>query len=223
MSETDSFIEEVTEEVRRDKLFALYRKWGWVAVLVVLVIVGAASYTEWRSYTDTQEAQKFGDDVLVALGEANIAARSGAIDKVVAHNDAAKPFLQLMQAAVKAENSDRDAALALLDQVANDASAPENYRSLAALKAVILRGSDQERTQRMATLDKLAKAGNPFRALAMEQKALALYEFGNNADAIALLLAILDEPAVTQDLLERAQRLIVALGGKLPTTTSTNG
>ena len=31
MSNPDSFIEEVTEEVRRDKLFALFRKYGWIA------------------------------------------------------------------------------------------------------------------------------------------------------------------------------------------------
>ena len=40
MSNPDSFIDEVTEEVRRDKLFALFRKWGWVGVLLVVVIVG---------------------------------------------------------------------------------------------------------------------------------------------------------------------------------------
>ena len=216
MSETDSFIEEVTEEVRRDRLFALYRKYGWIAGVVVVLVVGAASYNEYRKHSEQVAAEAFGDAVMAALSQADVAKRSEAIDLVTGADEAAKPFLALLQAAVKAENSDRDAALALLDGLAEDAATPEPYKSLALLKAVILRGSDQDRTDRMAALDLLATPGNPFRALAMEQKALALYEFGNNDEAIALLLQILDEPEVSQDLLQRTQQLIVALGGKLP-------
>jgi hypothetical protein len=33
MANTDSFIDEVNEEVRRDRLFAFFRKWAWLAVL----------------------------------------------------------------------------------------------------------------------------------------------------------------------------------------------
>mgnify|MGYP002067949300 CR=1 FL=1 len=38
MSNQDSFIDEVTEEVRRDKLYALYKKYGWIAALAVVVL-----------------------------------------------------------------------------------------------------------------------------------------------------------------------------------------
>lgn len=220
MSERDSFIEEVTEEVRRDKLFALYRRYGWIAGAVVVVVVGTASFIEWRNYTNTQASQGFGDAIMAALVSDDIAKRALAIKSVSAPEAEAKPFLALLQAAVDAENSDRDGALALLDQVAKDDTAPELYRSLASLKAVILRGADQDRTARLAELDRLATPGNPFRVLAMEQKALALVEFGNNDEAIALLLAILDEPGATQDLIQRVQRLIVALGGELPAATT---
>ena len=43
MSDTDSFIDEVTEEVKRDRLFATMRKYGWIAVLIVLLLVGVGS------------------------------------------------------------------------------------------------------------------------------------------------------------------------------------
>ncbi len=36
MSNNDSFIDEVNEEVRRDKLYALFRKYGWIGVVAVL-------------------------------------------------------------------------------------------------------------------------------------------------------------------------------------------
>ena len=36
MSETDSFIDEVNEEVRRDRLYGALRRYGWIAILAVL-------------------------------------------------------------------------------------------------------------------------------------------------------------------------------------------
>ena len=40
MSDTDSFIEEVTEEVRRDQLYKYVRKYGWIAIALVVGVVG---------------------------------------------------------------------------------------------------------------------------------------------------------------------------------------
>ena len=49
MSDTDSFIEEVSEEVRRDKLYATFKKYGWIAALFILVVVGGATWPCVRS------------------------------------------------------------------------------------------------------------------------------------------------------------------------------
>ena len=48
VSNPDSFIDEVTEEVRRDKLFAFFRRYGWIGVVLALLIVGGAAYSEWQ-------------------------------------------------------------------------------------------------------------------------------------------------------------------------------
>ena len=67
MSNPDSFIEEVTEEVRRDRLFAAFRKYGWIGGLVVLGIVGGAAWNEWQKNQAAARAQGFGDAMLEAL------------------------------------------------------------------------------------------------------------------------------------------------------------
>lgn len=216
MSETDSFIDEVTEEVRRDKLFQLYRRYGWIAGLVVVAVVAGASWVEYRKYADTQAAQAMGDAVLTALQPSEATARADNLAALEPGRPEAGVFLDMLEAAARAEASDREAALLLLDKIADAPDAPETYRQLAILKGVMLRGADQDRAERLAVLDGLMTPGNPFRVLAMEQKALALYEFGNSVEAIALLQAILDEPGATQGLLQRVQQLIVALGGELP-------
>jgi len=220
LSETDSFIDEVTEEVRRDKLFAIFRKYGWIPITLVVLVVAGAGWNEWRKAQDQAAAQAFGDGVLQALAKPAAPAQAVALEAVKANNAQTRIFLDLLVAAAKAEADDPKAALALLDKVAGNPAAPQTFRQLATLKAVILRGADQDRKTRLAILDRLAKPGKPFRLAALEQKALVLYEYGDNKAAIAVLKTILDEPATTQALLQRAQQLIVAMGGTLDNATS---
>ncbi len=225
MSETDSFIEEVAEEVRRDKLFAFFRKYGWIAILAVVLIVAGASWNEWRKASERRAAQAFGDAILQALDAKTPQARAKALDSVRPAGEGGQVVLDLLRAAALVEADDRKAALEILDRLASDNGAPLVYRQLASLKAVILRGRDMAREQRLAKLDELATPGNPFRTVALEQKALAYYEYGNNDDAIKVLRTILQEPGTTQGLLQRAQQLIVALGGTLdvPKGDGSNG
>ena len=82
MSDTDSFIEEVTEEVRRDRLFALMRKWGWVGILLVLLIVGGATWNEYRKAQRMNAAQALGDAVVTALQSNDAAGRAEALDQI---------------------------------------------------------------------------------------------------------------------------------------------
>ena len=218
MSESDSFIEEVTEEVRRDRLYKLFRKYSWIPLVAVLLIVGIAAWNEWRKASEMAAAQALGDAVLAALQPEDPAARAVRIAAVETDDAVAKVYLDLLSAAARTEAKDKAEALALLDQVANAPDASVVYRDLAALKAVMLRGKDQERTNRMETLDRLARAGAPFRVFAMEQKAIAFFEYGDNDAAIGVLRLILDEPGATQGLIQRTQQLIVAMGGELSTT-----
>ena len=67
MSNPDSFIEEVTEEVRRDRLFNLMGRYGWIAIAAVVLLVVGAAYNEWQKARDTAAARAFGDAVLTAI------------------------------------------------------------------------------------------------------------------------------------------------------------
>ena len=52
VSDTDSFIEEVSEEVRRDRLFKIFKKYAWVAVLIVVLLVGGAAFNEYNKLSN---------------------------------------------------------------------------------------------------------------------------------------------------------------------------
>jgi len=63
LSQSDSFIEEVTEEVRRERLFALARRYGWIVVLALVLVIGGAAALEWRKAQARAAAQVLGDRI----------------------------------------------------------------------------------------------------------------------------------------------------------------
>ncbi|WP_413871262.1 tetratricopeptide repeat protein [Albidovulum sp.] len=217
MSETDSFIDEVTEEVRRDKLFAVFRKYGWIGIALVLLIVGGAAWVEWQKVRARNAARAFGDAVTAALDSDDPAARVAALDAVTADGpgDAAirSALTRFLAADEALRGGDRAGALTRLEALAAEPALPDDYRQLARLKAVILAGPSMDAADRDAALAELAQPGAPFRALAMEQQAIALMADGKTGEAVALARQVLQEPDATPGLQRRVTQLIVALGG----------
>ncbi|WP_434621475.1 hypothetical protein [Tabrizicola sp. M-4] len=212
MSNPDSFIDEVTEEVRRDRLFALFRKYGWIGVVVVLGIVGGAGWTEWRKVQEAARAEAFGDAVLDALDLGTTEARVAALEAVPA-DGAQLAILQLLLASDP--TGDRAATLAALDRLAADATQPASYRDLAVLRRVVVAGADMPLAERRAALDPIAAPGRPYRTMALEQMAYLLVEEGRTEDAVAALNALLTDQEAPGGVRTRAREMIVALGGEV--------
>ena len=216
MSNPDSFIEEVTEEVRRDRLFALFRRYGWLAVLVVLGIVGGAGWSEWRKAQEIARAEAFGDAVLDALDMGAPAERAEALSTVQTDGEQTA-ILKLLLASDPVE--DRAGALAALEALANDASQPASYRDLAALRRVVIAGDELPLAERRAALDPIAAPGRPYRTMALEQMAYLLVEEGKTDEAIAQFTALLSDQEAPGGVRARAEQMIVALGGEVAPST----
>ena len=61
-NQNDRFIDEVTEDLRRDRLFLMLRRYGWIAVLLILALVAGAAWREYASSRDRAAARAFGRD-----------------------------------------------------------------------------------------------------------------------------------------------------------------
>lgn len=211
MSNPESFIDEVTEEVRRDKLFGYFRRYGWIGIVAVLMIVGGAAYREYQLAAKQADSEAFGDAVLDALDRDDPAERSAALAAVDAPGQR-RALLGLLQSSDP--ETDKAAALAALALVAGDATLPASYRDLAVLRRVIVAGADLPAEERRALLNPIAEPGRPYRTLALEQLALLLVETGEPAAAITALEALRQDQEATPGLRRRAGQMIVALGGK---------
>ncbi len=213
MSNPDSFFNEVTEELRRDRIMNFMRRYGWIAVLLVVLIVGGAAWNEWRKANERASAEAFGDSVLAAMEQGDPSERLRALSEIET-TGAQSGLLQLLSAGELLE-TDRDAALSALEAAANDSDLPEAYRQLAALKRVIAGGTTLPMDEREGVIAGLSQPGQPLRPLALEQSALLQLEQGNRDAAIEILTDMLSESGVTDSLRRRASQLVVALGGEV--------
>jgi hypothetical protein len=216
VSDTESFIEEVTEEVRRDRLFATFRKYGWIGAVLVIGIVGGAAYTEWTKATHATEAKAFGDGLLTALDENSPDARRKALVDA-ASTAGGNPDRLAIQKLMLASDvvGDKAGSLAALDAVANDATVPQLYRDLAVLRRVILAGADMDVSSRRAALDPLTAPGRAFRTLALEQLAYLSIEAGEPDAALKQLQTLSTDQEAPTGLRQRAGQMIEALGGQI--------
>ena len=211
MSDTDSFIEEVSEEVRKEKLFATMRKYGWIAVLAVLLLVGGAAWNEWRKASESAEAEALGDAILSALEREDRAARAAALIDIEAPDGAAEAVIALL-AAGELTPSDPTAAAAALLAISDAPSVPTVYRQIAVLKAVAIPDAGLDVATREERLTALVPGGGIVRLLAEEQLALLKLETGDEEDAIARLQVLRQDAEITASMAQRGDQLIVALG-----------
>lgn len=213
MSDTDSFIEEVSEEVRRDKLFALFRKYGWIPAVLIVVIVAGASWNEYRKAQARAEAQALGDRILSAFDESDAEARAAALVDVQGGSPGASAIVEFALAGARAEAGQIEGAVASLEAISLNGDLPLIYRQIASFKALALQSETMAAADRRIGFEALAQPGAPLRLLAEEQLALIDLAEGDSAAAIARFQSILKDAEATSDLQQRAVQAIVALGG----------
>ncbi len=215
MSDTDSFIDEVTEEVRRDKLFGYMRRYGWIAVLAVLLLVGGTAYREYSRATEAARAQAFGDAILAALENDEAADRVSALEQITAPTEEGAAVLDMLTAAEQGIDGNGAAASERLNATATNGELPEIYRQIASFKALTRPETTLATEERRVAFEAMASPGGPLRLLAEEQLALLDIEAGNTDAALTRLNALLADSELTAGLRRRASQLIVALGGEI--------
>ena len=212
MSDTDSFLQEVSEELRRDKLYRNMRKYGWIGLLLVAIIVGGAAYREYQKSQAAQRAQLFGSNIIKALNEKNSIDRISKLQEIKAPSDNAKAVLAML---VSAEANNEEASsqdLSNLADVLEVLDVDAHYRDL--LKFKILLGSAEKMAleERKSAFLKLNEPGNPFRLLAEEQLILIELEQGKIDSAIEKISQVLLDAEITVGLRNRATQMLIALG-----------
>lgn len=208
MSDTDSFIEEVSEEVRRDRLFRLFRKYAWLAILLVVLIVAGAAFNEYRKITEQRDAAILGDQLYEAL-RSDSTTRLSLLEKIEPKNIDAKALVDLITVNTLIESGNDDDAVKLLQEISSNTKYNSLYRELADFKSVLMANSTLQ--QKLDDLQSFTQPGSTLRIIAMEEKSLIQIELGNVSQAINTLEALLQEPEINRGQSKRASDLLRTL------------
>ena len=219
MADSDSFVQEVTEEVRRDAMYAAWRKYGpFLVGAIALVILGTAVQSWWK--TSQQNAVR-------DAGEAFIQAQS-----VEDSADAAEAFLALSNdsegdyaamaglraGAAFGASGDVDRAVKQYEAVASMSGIDARLTELAKLRTVMIRSDVMEPADMLESLEPLSAPGKPWRILALEFTAAAHVRAGDQAAAVEALTAVIEDEVSTPAVQARAREMIAAIGGEVPET-----
>ncbi|MCY3877684.1 MAG: tetratricopeptide repeat protein [Rhodobacteraceae bacterium] len=210
MANTDSFIEEVTEEVRRDRLFALFRRYGWIAAALILLLVGAAGFREWNSAQRQAKAEAFGNRILTVLEADNSNAALTALGGIEAE-DNQQAVIQLYMADSLLNSDDAQAAVEVLDRLAGDVEIAQVYRDLAVLKAAWIGAEYLPSDEIIARAAPLEVSASAFRPMAIETRAHMLIRQGQIAQAVDVLRQLENEAGLPQAMRGRLSQLLDAL------------
>jgi len=212
MSDTDSFIDEVTEEVRRDQLFATMKKYALIPVLLIVTIVGGAAWSEYQKAQTKAAAEQLGDDIIAALADNEPADRATALSKITATTAGGAAIVQLLTSAAQANSGDTEQARTGLETVAQIGETAEIYRQIATFKTLTMADNGLSADERRVQFEAMAQPGSLLRLLAEEQLALIDLSEGQTDAAISRLQTILQDAEVSNDLQRRVSQVIVALG-----------
>ena len=206
MSENESFIAEVTEEVRRDKLYLLLKRYGWIPVIVIITVILASIFIEIRNNAKVIEAENLGDLLASSL--------SGDMEvKAILSNDISstpKSLIALLLEAKVLENKlEYQTAIAAYETVLSREEIPTSLKDFVKFKLVLLVKDDPMRIKKL--IGDLINPDGSFHLLALEQK--VLIEIGEKRwnEAVANLNLILADPEVSQGMITRATQIKKAI------------
>jgi hypothetical protein len=212
----DPFLREVDEEVRRDQLLALWKRWGRIGIGAVLLGLAAlAAFLFWQEQ-QRKAADEMGERFNTAVTQLEVGegARARPVLKELAagSNAGYAAMAQLVLANDALAGGDTAAAIKAYDAVAANSALPQPVRDAALIKSVRLGFDTQTPAQVIARLQPLAVPGNPWFPNAGELVALAHVKAGKPDLAKPILIAIVRDEGAPPGLRGRLANLAVALG-----------
>ena len=201
--------DEINEELKQDRMTALWRRYGKYVIAFVVAVVAGVSLTQGYSYykqeRDARSADMFfnailSDDVSVTLEAAKEELSDGYV-----------LLAEFRLAAALAENDQAAEAEQHYLSIAARDDIQQIYRDIALLLSVMQAPESTQVSDLQTRLDPLISSVSTLKGLALEQAAALDVKRGNKAEAIKKLnelVALTDIPA---SLRQRASQILTVL------------
>ena len=197
MVESESFIKEVSEEVKRDKLFKLLNKFKWSLFSLIILLVGAVGGYEYYKFNKKARAQKNGEFLVSAIE--NLENNGQTVTEEI-DNEFISVLIKLNEAKYFEEKGDIKSATEAYKHIISNYVENKFFNHYSKLQLYLMDPakslSDKEKIK---VLDELSAPDGPLKLLALEQK-LYLYVKINDLDNIkSQVKLILSDQAITPE------------------------
>ncbi|WP_085908651.1 tetratricopeptide repeat protein [Kiloniella majae] len=206
--------QEVEEDLKRERVEVLWKKYGkWAIGAAVLVVAATAGFQGWESYKSTVQAEKsatFASALeLTQAGKADEA--TAKLASLAQDDDGYGTLARFERARLLAESGETAAAVEIWDEVAVSNPPLTALKDVAALLAAMHLVENGDITDVKQRLAGLAVANGAFRYSAIELQAMVALREGDIAAAKTLFQQLVDETDTPNGIKGRSSQILESL------------
>ena len=206
---------EVDEDLRRDNLEKLWKKYGLQIIsLAAAIVLGVAAVQGWRTY-DLDQRGKLSDRYGAAQELAQDGAVTAGLDAMIDLSEASgggyAGLAAFEEARLRVESGDTGGAIEVWDRIAEGSELGPGFKEAAILFSVLHQIDDGNPASLRARLQPLATDSQPFRSTARELLAVIALGDGDTASARELYTKISDDREAPAGLRQRATQMLATL------------
>ena len=205
MVESESFIKEVSEEVKRDKLFKLLNKFKWLLFSLIFLLVGAVGGYEYYKFSKKARAQKNGELLVSAIE--NLKKNGQALTEAI-DNKLVAVLIKLNEAKYFEEKGDIKSATETYKYIISKYGENKFFNHYSKFQLYLIDPAESlSDKKKIDVLDELSAPDGPLKLLALEQK-LYLYVKINDLDSIKLQVKLLlSDQSITPEQVNRIKEV----------------
>ncbi len=216
----DSFIREVEEELRTERLQNIWNRYGKLIIGSAVIIVAAVAGYRYYEYSIAKQAAENGDAFMQAVRLTDQNKRDEALTALENIGETGAPTYKTMAsmrlAAELAKDGKSDEAVKVYDAIIADASTDEILRSVSRIRAAMVLVDSGSVEDVEGRVQPLLAPGNSFASAAREAVGLAFFKAANLEEAFKQFDAIASDVSTPSNMRQRAGiilSLIASRGG----------
>lgn len=212
----ETFLREVDENMRRDRLLDFFRDNRRVLIIALILFLGAAGGLIWWEQYRRDQAGKEVETLAEAyksINEDKMASVPGRLAEISdSPAEAIRASARFTQAALALEKGDSATAAKIYGELQADTSMPQAYRDAALIRQTALDFDKLKPDQVVSRLAPLAQPGSPWFGSAAEMTGAALIKQGKKAEAGRLFAQIANDKNAPDTLRARSVQIAGSLG-----------
>lgn len=213
---SDTFVREVDENLRRDRIRDFFRENGaWLVFALILFLAACGGIIWYQQHREDRAAEHVEQlaQIYKDIGTGNTAKAPQQLDDLSnSSSKAVRASAMFTRAALALQQNDQKLAISTYKTIADDSSFPDAYRNAALIRQTALEFDQLQPQDVISRLQPLTKAGDPWFGSAGEMTALALIKQGKNKEAGQLFAAIAKDKTVPDSIRNRAVQISGTLG-----------